>query len=703
MKPLTATDPETKSPDVAAANLAALRALFPELVTEGPDGVAVNLDVLKQLVGDQTVTDAEEKYGLNWHGKRRARQLALTPSTGTLRPCPEDSVDWDTTQNLMIEGDNLEVLKLLQKSYAGKVKLIYIDPPYNTGTDFVYPDNFQDNIKNYLELTGQTGEGGKKLSSNTESSGRFHTDWLNMMYPRLKLARNLLREDGVMLIHIDEHEHANISTLVSDIFGEENILGAAVWDKKNPKGDATRLAYQHESLCFVAKNQTEFTDKGGLIRRKKNAEAIIAKADLLFERIGKNDLPTDLKECAKRYDLAEQCVKPFIRKIDLALVNEEFSEWIKNQGFSGGEAAYSKIDDEGCVFQSVSMAWPNKKKAPDEYFVPLKHPTTGQECPIPERGWRNPPATMKKLLDSGEILFGKDHTTQPRRKYLLAQNMSENFPSVIGYGGSDDALLAALGIPFDNPKPVELARELVAAALQTEGIVLDFFAGSGTAGHAVLAHNIAAQNPARYILVQLPEPLDPDDNDQKAAVKFCDRIKKPRTIAELTKERLRRAGKKIKAENPLFTGDLGFRVFKLASSNIRAWDPDRDKLAESLEAHQEHLKTDRTEQDILFELLLKLGLDLCVPIETKKVEGAKKQAHEVHSIGGGSLLVCLSPAIPQADVEPLALGLVAWHKQLKPAGETTVVFRDSAFGDDVAKTNLTAILHQHGLETVRSL
>ncbi|MEI6781895.1 MAG: site-specific DNA-methyltransferase [Verrucomicrobiota bacterium] len=698
MKPLTAHDPETKSPDLAAENLARLKALFPELATEGPDGVAVNVDVLKALVGDQTVTDAEEKYGLNWHGKRRARQLAPTPSTGTLRPCPEDSVDWDTTQNLMIEGDNLEVLKLLQKSYAGKVKLIYIDPPYNTGKDFVYPDNFQDNIKNYLELTGQTGEGGKKLSSNTEASGRFHTDWLNMMYPRLKLARNLLREDGVMLIHMDEHEHTNVSTLLSDIFGEENILGAAVWDKKNPKGDATRLAYQHESLFFVAKNQAEFADKGGLTRRKKNAEAIIDKADQLFARIGKHDLPADLKDCAKRYKLGESCVAQFQRSISIETVNEEFAEWIRNQGFSGGEAAYSKIDDAGCVFQSVSMAWPNKKKAPDEYFIPLKHPVTGRECPIPERGRRNPPATMKKLLDAGEILFGQDHTTQPRRKYLLTQNMSENFPSVIGYGGSDDALLAALGIPFDNPKPVELARELIATALQTEGIVLDFFAGSGTAGHAVLANNIAAQSAARYILIQLPEPLDPEDSDQKAAVKFCDKLGKPRTIAELTKERLRRAGKKVREENPLFAGDLGFRVFKLASSNIRAWEPDRENLAETLEASVEHLKTDRTEQDILFELLLKLGLDLCVPIETKSIG-----KHEVHSIGAGSLLVCLSTSIPQADVEPLALGLVAWHQALKPAGETTVVFRDSAFADDVAKTNLTAILQQHGLENVRSL
>ena len=227
MKPLTATDPETKTADLVAENLGKLKALFPEVVSE--DGV--NVDALKQLIG-KTVSDTEEKYGLNWHGKRRARQLALTPSTGTLRPCPEDSVDWDTTRNLMIEGDNLEVLKLLQKSYAGKVKLIYIDPPYNTGGDFVYPDNFQDNIRNYLELTGQTGDGGRKLSSNTETSGRFHTDWLNMMYPRLKLARNLLREDGVIFISIDDNEVDNLRKLCDEIFGEENFVANVIWQKK---------------------------------------------------------------------------------------------------------------------------------------------------------------------------------------------------------------------------------------------------------------------------------------------------------------------------------------------------------------------------------------------------------------------------------------------------------------------------------------
>ncbi len=251
MEKLTAASPESQSADLMAANIEQLKVLFPELITEGANGVAVNVDVLKALVGDATVTDADEKYGLNWHGKRRARQLALTPSTGTLRPCPEDSVDWDTTQNLMIEGDNLEVLKLLQKSYAGKVKLIYIDPPYNTGKDFVYPDNFQDNIKNYLELTGQI-EGAQKISSNTEASGRFHTDWLNMMYPRLKLARNLLRNDGVIFISIDDGEIGGLKNIAADVFGEDNFVGIFKWNRvaKAPSlSETIRTKYEYV-ICF---------------------------------------------------------------------------------------------------------------------------------------------------------------------------------------------------------------------------------------------------------------------------------------------------------------------------------------------------------------------------------------------------------------------------------------------------------------------
>jgi adenine-specific DNA-methyltransferase len=256
---------------------------------------------------------------------------------------------------------------------------------------------------------------------------------------------------------------------------------------------------------------------------------------------------------------------------------------------------------------------------------------------------------------------------------------------------------------FNFPKDETVLQELVGMMTSTNDLIVDCFAGSGTTGHAVSAQNALDGASRHYILVQLPEPLDQANNDQKVAANYCEALNKPLTISELTKERLRRVGKKICEENPLFAGDLGFKVFKLDSTNISEWDPDRDKIAETLQASIEHLKTDRSDQDILFELLLKLGLDLCVPIETRKVERSSQQVHDLHSIGGGSLLVCLSQSIPQVDVEPLALALVSWHQELKPAGETTVVFRDSAFADDVAKSNITAILQQHGLETVRSL
>jgi len=642
MQKLTAADPETHTPDLVAANLAALQALFPELITEGADGVAVNIDVLKALVGDKTVSDADEKYGLNWHGKRRARQLALTPSTGTLRPCPEDSVDWDTTQNLMIEGDNLEVLKLLQKSYAGKVKLIYIDPPYNTGKDFVYPDNFQDNIKNYLELTGQTGEGGKKLSSNTEASGRFHTDWLNMMYPRLKLARNLLREDGAVFISCDDGEVDNLRIILDDIFGLENFVAQFVWKAR------------------------QFTDARATTNVSTDHEYILAYA----------------------------------RDAGFAL-----------RGVERDESKFTNPDNDprGPWMSRSMLGLATRDQRPNLHYHIIE-PVTGRRFPPnPSTGWRYSSEKMHRLIEERSILFPSKDDGRPREKKFRKDMLAEfiAFRTIIdGVHTADgtEEIRSLFGKEvFSFPKPTELLRQLVEQVTDTGDIVMDFFAGSGTTAHAVWQQNKDPEDLQRWILVQLPEPLDNCNKDQKVAADFCDALNKPRNIAELTKERLRRAAMKIREENPLLAGDLGFRVFKLDSTNILEWDPDRDRIAETLEASIEHLKTDRTEQDILFELLLKLGLDLCVPIETKKVEGSAKQVHDLHSIGGGSLLVCLSKSIPQADVEPLALILVAWQQELKPAGDTTVVFRDSAFADDVAKTNITAILQQHGLETVRSL
>jgi adenine-specific DNA-methyltransferase len=646
MDRIGANDARAVSADVIAENIRQLKTLFPELVTEGVDGPAVNEDVLKQLVG-QTVADEEEKYGLNWHGKRAARRLALTPSTGTLRPCPEESVDWDTTQNLMIEGDNLEVLKLLQKSYSGKVKLIYIDPPYNTGNDFVYPDNFQDNIKNYLELTEQV-EGGRKMGSNPEASGRFHTDWLNMLYPRLRVARQLLRADGVLCMSIDDSEQKNAELLLDEVFGAECFLG-----------------------CVVrATGTTTGQDSGGL---------------------GQS---FDYMLCYAR--------DPDVQLFGLPLDEDD-------------EKRFQDEDERGrySMLQLRKTGNADRREDRPSMYYPVQAPDGEDILPIGPGGyesrWRFGPDKYRESVDDNMIVWKRverdgSSRWQPYVKYYLEGRTKRPSPLWDDLDGNKKATIEVRDLlgdrVFSNPKPTAFIRRTVQMVFgdETGGIVIDFFAGSGTTGHAVMVQNATDRGNRRYILVQLPEPLDPGDKNQKAAASFCDRLNKPRTIAEITKERLRRAAKKVKEENSLFTGDLGFRVFKLASTNIREWDPNPSNVSDSLLDSVEHLKTDRTEDDILYELLLKRGLDLCVPMETRIIAGKT-----VHSVGAGTLIACLAPRISRDEAEPLAQGIIAWHKELVPASDTTCVFRDSGFVDDVAKTNLAAILQQAGLEHVESL
>lgn len=655
MKKLGPDNPLAHSPDLVAENIAQLKALFPEIVTEGPEGVAVNVDVLKALVGDATLTDTEEKYGLNWHGKRRARQLALTPSAGTLRPAPEESVNWETTNNLVIEGDNLEVLKLLQKSYAAKVKLIYIDPPYNTGKDFIYPDDFSDNIRNYLELTGQV-EGDRTISSNTEASGRFHTDWLNMLYPRLKLARSLLRDDGVIFISIDERELQNLRFICSDVFGEECFV-AVLTVLCNPKGRSQDkyFATNHEYIVVYSKS-------------------VLPKG---FFAVSKED-----DQLEAEYREEDELGK--FRYLELRNTHREFGRHNRKNLFfplfvgPDGDVSvepqdgYEKVlpiwDDgfEGC------WTWDRAKAEKDLNLL------AGQQI---KGRWK---VFRKSYADGADrmlktILLDKSFYTERGQKEF-------------------NQLFDKKAKLFQSPKSPFLLAQLFQTATDENELILDFFAGSGTTAHAVMMQNAADGANRRYILVQLPEALDPENKDQKPAADFCDKLGKPRTIAELTKERVRRAGRKVKAENPEFSGDIGFRAFKLASSNIRAWEPDRDDIAATLEDAVQHLKGDRTEQDVLYELLLKLGLDLCVPIETKTLAGKA-----VHSIGGGVLIACLAEKIGRDEVEKLGLGIVEWRKTLAPAGDTTCVFRDSAFADDVAKTNMAAILEQNGIANVRSL
>jgi adenine-specific DNA-methyltransferase len=647
---LTDQDPETQSADLVAGNIEQLKALFPEACTEGK----VDFEVLKQLLGG-AVDEREEKYGLNWHGKRRARQMALTPSTGTLRPCPEESVDWDSTQNLMIEGDNLEVLKLLQKSYAGKVKLIYIDPPYNTGKDFVYPDNFQDNIKNYLELTGQV-EGGKKISSNTEASGRFHTDWLNMMYPRLKLARSLLVTDGIIFISIDEKEIQNLRFVCNEVFGEENFV-AVITLLCNPKGRSQDkyFATNHEYIVVYSKSPLP----KGFFSIAKEEDQI--EAEYPEEDDGGKYRLLELRNTHREFGKhnRKNLYYPFYTNDDGEVsLNAE----------DGLHKVLPHWDDgfEGC------WTWDKSKAARDgDLLVALK---VNGRWKIYRKSYASGADRMLKT-----ILIDKSFYTERGQKEF---NKLFNTKAKI----------------FQSPKSPYLLAQLFQTATSGNDLIVDFFSGSGTTGHAVMSQNAADGGSRRYILVQLPEPLDPENKEQKTAVDYCDKLNRPRNISELTKERLRLLPAKIIDENPDYSGDMGFRVFKLDSSNIHTWEPNRDDLADTLLQHAEHLKTDRTEQDILFELLLKLGLNLTVPIEQKNISGKT-----VHSIGAGTLLTCLAPQISNDEVESLALGVVDWHKHTLPAGETQVVFRDSAFADDVGKTNLTAILQQNGLTNVRSL
>jgi len=623
--------PEARSADLIAENVAKLQKMFPELITEGPDGVSVNVDVLKALVGDRTVTDCDEKYGLNWHGKRRARHLALTPSTGTLRLCPEESENWETTQNIFIEGDNLEVLKLLQKSYAGKVKLIYIDPPYNTGKDFIYRDDFRDNIRNYKKLTGQVDEEGSPLTSNTETSGRFHTDWLNMMYPRLKLARNLLREDGVIFVSCDDNEVANLRLALNEIFGEENFIASVIWQKVfSPKNSARHFSEDHDYIVVYARSAETWRPR--LLPRTKAMEA--------------------------RYDNPD---------------NDPRGPW------TSGDLSARNYYSEGVY----AVTCPSGRVI---------------DGPPPGTYWRVSKEKFEELDRDNRIWWGKDGNGMPRLKRFLSEVQQGRVPQTLWpykeVGHTQDAKKQLLELVhfenrdnvLDTVKPASLIRRILHIATQPEtgDIVLDFFAGSGPTGQAVFEQNQEDGGDRRFILVQIPEPLPKPEA-------------RLHTLADITKERLRRTAKKLKEEHPDWDGDTGFRVFKLDSSNIKAWNPQPENVEQALFDHVEHILPGRTEADLLYELLLKLGLDLCVPIETRDITGKT-----VHAIGGGVLMACLVERISADDAEALGQGIVEWHKELAPVGDTSCVFRDSAFENDVAKTNLAAILEQHGITNVRS-
>ncbi|UYY77363.1 site-specific DNA-methyltransferase [Sphingomonas sp. R1] len=627
---ITRDDEAAGSGDIRGDNVAQLKALFPEIVTDGQ----VDFDVLRQLLGD-AIEDGEERYGLNWKGKRKARAFALTPSLGTLLPVPDESVNWDSTQNLMIEGDNLEVMKLLRRSYAGQVKLIYIDPPYNTGNDFVYPDSYQDPLSNYLTLTGQSGICGESLTSEREAAGRFHTSWLNMMYPRLLIAKELLRDDGAIFVNIADEEVTNMRKMLDEAFGEDNFVASIIWQKKYAvSADERGLGAMHDYILLYRKS-----DK--FVRG-------------LLPRTAEQD---------DRYT-----------NID----NDPRGRWASDNYVSNK----------------------SREERPTLWY-PIRHPKDGREIwPEPHAVWRYTKDKHEELDLDNRLYWGPDQSYEkPRMKRFLSEVQQGIVPSTwwpFQEVGHNDEAQKAVGAMlarkvFSTPKPVRLIDRIITICDDPKAIVMDFFAGSGTTAQAVLEKNAADGANRRYIMVQLPESLDVNDATQRTAAEFCDAIGRPRNIAELTKERLRRAGTKINEENPGAKIDTGFRVYKLSTSNLKPWQPDTEDLELSILDAVENVLPGRTEEDLLVELLLKTGIDLTLPEKKRTIAGKT-----VHALGGGTLMVCLSD-IGADDAETLGQGMADWVEALDPV-QTTVYFKDTGLGADgnraATKANLAAILRQ---------
>ncbi len=612
-----------ESLNIVNENIEKLKALFPEAVSEG----RVIWDDLKAELGELIET-REERYSFTWNGKAEARRIAQTPSTGTLRPAKEESVDWETTQNLFIEGDNLEVLKLLQKSYHSKVKMIYIDPPYNTGKEFIYPDNFHDNMGTYMEYTGQKDAEGRKFGTNVETSGRYHTNWLNMMYPRLKLARNLLRDDGVIFISIDDNEVHNLRKICDEIFGEGNFVAQFIWEKRTTRENRKVFSFNHDYIVCYTKNKKEFEDV-------------------------RNMLPLT-EEALNRYSNPD--------------------------------------DDPRGVWQSVSLNAQAGHGTAAQFYT-ITTPSGRELNPPPGTCWRVTEKKLQELIKDNRIWFGHDGNNVPRRKVFLSEANDGLTPHTLWksdeVGTTESAKRELLKLfdgneTFETPKSVSLVQRMAHIATQGDDLILDFFVGSGTTAHAVMKLNAEDGGKRRCISVQLPEPCDEKSEAYKAGYK---------TIAEISKERIRRARAKTAEEHPDYAGDLGFKVFKLDSSNIKAWDADFDNVEQNLLDAVDNIKSDRTSEDLLYEILLKYGLDLTLPIETKDVAGKT-----AYIIGLGALVICLDDDITLDTVEAIA----ALKEEYQPE-VIRVVFKDASFINDIVKTNAIQILKQHSIDDVKSV
>lgn len=611
------------SPDLTQENIAKLAELFPGCVTEtqAEDGKltrAIDFDQLRQELSAAIVEGPQERYQLNWPGKREALLTANAPIAKTLRPCREESVDFDTTQNLFIEGDNLDALKLLQETYLNKVKMIYIDPPYNTGSDFIYEDDFAENTEAYFERSNQVDATGNKLVANSEANGRFHSDWLSMLYPRLRLARNLLADDGAIFISIDDYEASNLRKMCDEIFGDHNFYCAFVWKRRSGAMDSVdNTSVDHEYILCYGKN------KGRL--------AGIART---YEGYTNPD-------------------------------NDPRGPW-KPDNLSAG-------------------------KAGGDVHYPIEDPATGNKFLPPEgRYWPYSRKTMAEKITEGRIIFPANATGRPMLKRFKNEAKFETVPvSTWMVSKEEDRISNSLATPantqgtrelqdifgakiFPHPKSTQLIKSLSSQLLSGDtDIVLDFFAGSATTAHAVMQKNAEDGGRRKFILVQMPEICDDSSEAYKAGYK---------TIAEIGKERIRRAGKKIKEENAGKDGieqlDIGFRVLKIDSSNMKDvfYAPDAVQQGDLL-AQVDNIREDRTPEDLLFQVLLDWGVDLALPITQETIAGK-----QVFFVDGNALAACFETGINEEFVKALA----ARHP-------LRAVFRDAGFGSDSVKINIEQI------------
>lgn len=617
------------TPNKADENFAKLAAMFPNAVTETIDENgevvrAIDKDVLMQEISTAVVDGAEERYQFTWPDKKKAVLAANSPIAKTLRPCRAESVDFDNTENLYIEGDNLDVLKLLQETYLGKVKMIYIDPPYNTGNDFVYNDDFAENTEDYLDRSGQFDEEGNRLVLNTESNGRFHTDWLNMIYPRLRLAKDLLTDDGVIFISIDENEIQNMRKICDEIYGETNFISQLGWQKVySPKNQARYFSNDYEFILCYCRNIEFF--KLGMLPRTAEMNARYKNPD--------NDPRGDWKP--------GDCVGNGVRK--------------------------------------------------NGYYDVIS-PITGKVFNVPEgKHWVYAPDTMKKLLEDNRIYFGKDGNAFPAVKQFLSDvggRRASNLLLYEDYGHTDMAkkdlikLFSDLvKVPFDTPKPVKLIKMLSILGSGEDDIILDFFAGSATTAQSILELNAEESTHRKFVLVQLPEPLEDNDEANKIGLN---------TISDVGMERIRRAGAKIKEENPMTTAglDTGFRVLKLDSTNMKDVYYNPDELTiETLMGTVDNIKEDRTPEDLLFQVMLDLGVLLSSKIEQTVIAGKT-----VYNVAGGFLIACFDENVTEETITAVA--------KMKPY---YFVMRDSSMAGDSVAANFDQIFEAYSKDTVRKV